>query len=287
MNTPPVDALEQAITAHRQTRPQDRTFQLTTTQGQALWIKTPSAPRLRWLYTFTNQLMIWMGMPYFQAPPHAGGPGGIASLQIEKQMLLHLKEAGVPVPDVVASTSQWIALSTVGDKNLDEQLNADAWLERQQLWRQAVQSIADVHARGCFLSQCFARNMLLHKIPAPLPGQPPYQIYFLDLEEDPSAVMTLAQAQIRDWALFLHSTASLVTQDMAACQQFLLNYLQQESADVQQEAKRLFRQLARLRWLKHFQWLGRDGIRLYQLGLFAQGISQHLQQQDHKDNGSY
>lgn len=267
------DDLQDAITKHQQIRPQDRTFKLMDPQGQQLWVKTPSKPRLRWLYTITNKLMVWCHMPYFQAPPHAGGPGGVASLQIEKRMLVQLKHAGVPVPEVVASKNDWIALSSVGEKNLDELLEVLPAQERLLLWQQAVQAIAHVHAQGCFLSQCFARNMLLTENSDRSNSQKTtYQIYFLDFEEDPSAVMTLSQAQLRDWALFLHSTAGLITPHIQDCQLFLRQCLQQEKSISPPETQQLFKQLARLRFLKRLQWLGRDGVRLYQLGLFAQGV---------------
>lgn len=277
-DTQPGSPLYAQIDAAIQAHPQDRTFKLMTADGQELWVKTPSTPRLRWLYTVTNSLMSCLGMPYFQAPPHAGGPGGVQSLQIEKTMLCNLRQAGIRVPQVIASTDKWLVLQSVGDKNLDEQLQALPWPERQNLWQQAVKAIAFVHAQNRYLSQCFARNMLLSESIEP-DGTVQYQISFLDFEENPAAVMTPAQAQVRDWALFLHSTASLVMPDMASCQNYLFETLKKENCTVQTEAQKLFKQLARLRILKKLQWLGRDGIRLYQLGVFAAGIQQQFADQ--------
>lgn len=320
---PEHNILELAITNFRKANPQERTFRLQGTQGHALWVKTPSTARLKWLYTATNWLMRALSMPYFQAPPHAGGPGGIASLRIERERLESLARAGIDVPPIIDHGADWLALEDIGRFNLDEHLKALPPEPRVRLWQEAINALARVHARGGYLSQCFARNILLqplntakdnapgslsaaeapgnNTIPAnvansnvansnavnssaPKPATdaagvysgdtiPPYRFYFLDLEEDPAAVMSVAQAQLRDWALLLHSTATLIAHDMPACQTHLARLIHSESPDLRTAAPRLFRQLARLRTLKHLQWLGSDAVRLYELGRFAQGMN--------------
>ena len=269
--------LQPAIDAHHAYRPEDRTFKIQTDAGVTLWVKTPSQPRFRWIYTFSNNLVKWLGMPYFQAPPHAGAPGGAQSLQIEKQMLIRLNQANVPVPQIVASTPQWLALSTTGEKNLDEILNDLPVEKRATLWQQAVQTISDAHQKGLYFSQAFARNIMLEENGTDASSDKTYQIYFLDFEEDPGVVMSTAQAQMRDWAFFLHSTACLVTHDMPAAERFFLEYLRRETPEAQKTAKRLFKQLSRLRTIfKHIRNTGRDCERLYQLGIFASGITEEL-----------
>lgn len=278
--------LKQSIEQYQSTRPGDRTFKIIDPLGAPVWIKQPDHPRLRFLYSLTNRLMVCLGMPYFQAPPHAGAPGGKASLSIEKEMLIRLKTAGVPVPDVKAYTEEWLVLSSVGEENLDVILNQLPSQQRLPLWQQAATAIAHVHQKNCFLSQSFARNILLKALAVSscaaqeltkkpneaITNASSYELYFLDFEEDPTKVMTQADAQVRDWAMFLHSTAALVNNDMAAAQSFYLNLLKHEPAQTQIAAKRLFKQLKTLRFLKNLQWIGRDAVRLYQLGQFAQGI---------------
>jgi len=281
VNTPDTQQLAQAIQEQQKQRPQDRTFKLVLKQGQIVWIKTPSQPRLRLLYTITNRIMVWLNMPYFQAPPHAGAPGGKASLQIEKDMLMRLKAANLPVPEIVASTDGWLALSSTGEENLDVILGHLPIDERLLLWQQAATEIARVHGKKCCLSQCFARNiMLAKKQDSPQENtSPSYNFYFLDFEEDPTAIMTLAQAQARDWAMFLHSTATLISADREPAQQFMLNLLSHESLETQQAIQQIFKHLKTLRHIKSVQWLGRDSIRIYQLGVFADGIYQKLREQ--------
>lgn len=272
-----VEELQPAIDAHHASRPQDRTFKIQPRNDVSLWVKTPSQPRFRWIYKFSNNLVKWLGMPYFQAPPHAGAPGGAQSLQIEKQMLIKLAQAGVSVPQLVASTEEWLALSTTGEKNLDEVLNDMLPEERIDLWRQAVQTISDAHKKGVYFSQAFARNIMLEENGVDASGEKAYRIYFLDFEEDPAAVMRLAQAQMRDWAFFLHSTACLVTYETPAAVEFFFRQLANETPEAQQTAKRLFKQLSRLRSLfKHIRNTGRDCERLYQLGVFAKQVTKQI-----------
>ena len=278
MNIPDIQQLTQAIEDHQKQRPQDRTFKLILEPGLPLWIKTPSQPRLRLLYTITNRFMVWLNMPYFQAPPHAGAPGGKASLQIEKGMLTRLKAAMLPVPEVITSAENWLALSTTGENNLDSVLEHLPLDDRLLLWQQGVTAIAHVHEKKYCLSQCFARNIMLSKKQTHQQDETPptYDFYFLDFEEDPTKIMSLSQAQARDWAMFLHSTATLISNNSESAQQFLLSTLTQETQDTQQATRQIFKHLKVLRYLKSIQWLGRDGTRIYQLGVFAQGIHQKL-----------
>lgn len=268
--------LQPAIDTHHAARPQDRTFKIKAPTGEPLWVKKPSEPRFRWIYSLSNNLVKWINLPYFQAPPHAGGPGGLESLRIEKDMLQQLHAADIPVPEVVASTEGWIALSTTGDRNLDEVLGDLPVEQRLPLWLQATDEIAHIHQKNLYLSQAFARNIMLQDNGENHLGEKNYKIYFLDFEENPAVVMTVAQAQMRDWAFFLHSTACLVTHDMPAAQLAFLEHLRAESHQAQLTAQAMFRQLSRLRWLfKPIRNMGRDCMRLYQLGIFATGI--HVQ----------
>lgn len=279
MNTSDIEILVQAIERHQKERPQDRTFKLLSPQGQILWIKTPSQPRLRLLYSVTNRLMSWLGMPYFQAPPHAGAPGGEASLKIESSMLKHLKAADLPVPEIIASTDKWLALSSVGEVNLDIELKNLSSDQRLLLWQQAVIAITEVHTKNCCLSQCFARNIMLDRPDDTSRNSQNisfYAFYFLDFEEDPTQIMSLAQAQARDWALFLHSTAILISSDKNQAQEFMLKQLKKETINTQRATGQIFKKLKVLRHLKTMQWLGRDSIRIYHLGSFAESIYKKL-----------
>ncbi len=245
-----------------------RTQSLEDGHGRRIWVKTPIPARLRWIYAVLNGVARSCGMPYFQAPPHAGGPGGAAALIIEEARLRALAAAGVPVPQVVASAPGWLAIADVGPDNLEGVLRDTPAPLRYAYWARGLRAIADAHARGCSLSQCFARNIVLDArlgLHAPL--------YFIDFEEEPTKVMSLAQAQARDWAFYLHSTAIHVAGAGAGALNLFLDALDGESAATRAEAVRLLRQLAVLRWLRPLRRVGKDAERLYALGRFAEEAS--------------
>jgi hypothetical protein len=58
-----------------------------------------------------------------------------------------------------------------------------------------------VHVRGQHLSQAFDRNLV---------QCPDGVIGYIDFEDDPAEVMTLAECQARDWLSYLHSTAMML-----------------------------------------------------------------------------
>src|SRR5690606_32332086 len=67
-------------------------------------------------------------------------------------------------------------------------------------WQRGGALLSQVHAQGQYLSQAFARNFILHD----------GKLSLIDFEDDPLEVMSLPQAQVRDWLAYLHSTAWLM-----------------------------------------------------------------------------
>ena len=66
------------------------------------------------------------------------------------------------------------------------------------LTARAVAAIADAHAQGAYFGQLVPRNITLDD---------EGRIGFIDFEEDPLEVMSLPQAQARDWLLFAFGMA--------------------------------------------------------------------------------
>lgn len=131
--------------------------------------------------------------------------GGARAQAIELRRLRELRAAGVNVPAVLRDSGQEIVLQFVGDQALVERFKLDA-ATGLAAWRRGLDAIADVHARGQYLSQAFARNMLEHDA----------RIWFIDFEDDPLETMSLVQAQTRDWLAYLHSSIWLLKAPRAA-----------------------------------------------------------------------
>ena len=107
------------------------------------------------------------------------------------------------------------------------------------LWLAAMEQLLRVHAQGQYLSQCFARNIIVSRSFEGL----------IDFEDDPLEVMSLVEAQARDWLVYLQSTLWNLAPDEARLHAALKSVLGRESAPVRAVLRHAARRLAWLRWL--------------------------------------
>jgi len=136
-------------------------------------------------------------------------PGGDAAIIIEAHRLTQLRVAGLRVPRVLAQQPGGMLISDLGKSGratitLLERLEHAALESPAALleaWRDGLIAIGLVHARGQYLSQAFARNLVQCADGV---------IGYIDFEDDPGATLSLAQCQTRDWLSYLHSTATLI-----------------------------------------------------------------------------
>jgi hypothetical protein len=113
------------------------------------------------------------------------------------------------VPTVLAQQADGLLISDLGESGrativLQERLDQAATAGPAALlavWREGLAAIAAVHVRGQHLSQAFDRNLV---------QCPDGVIGYIDFEDDPAEVMTLAECQARDWLSYLHSTAMML-----------------------------------------------------------------------------
>lgn len=96
------------------------------------------------------------GVPYLKAVPVHGGA---RSQAIEIRRLQALHAAGVSVPLVRHVASDYFVMSYLGADNLARALREQG-VRAAGLWMAAMEHLL-VHARGQYLSQCFARNIIV------------------------------------------------------------------------------------------------------------------------------
>src|SRR5690606_27248956 len=119
-------------------------------------------------------------------------PGGTAAIAIEARRLQQLAALGLRVPQLLALESEGLLIADLGEGGraplvLNERLEQAAAAGPAALlsaWREGLDAIAGVHARGAYLSQALSRN-LMHC--------PDGQIGFIDFEDDPGARLPLAE----------------------------------------------------------------------------------------------
>jgi len=221
-------------------------------EGQVL-VKGQRPSRSRWPHRLLNALAWLAGVPFMKAVPvHGGG----RSQAIEVERLRTLFDAGLPVPQVLHVAPDHFVMRYLGERHLWHVLReqgSEAW----PLWMQAMEAILLVHTRGQYLSQCFARNIIVADRFRGL----------IDFEDDPLEVMSLAQAQARDWLIFLQSTLWPLGADPQRLEAALHQVLDRESEPVRSALSHVARRLGWMRWLPtNRQVWGRDFVSLQAVG---------------------
>ncbi|RYF32688.1 MAG: hypothetical protein EOO26_10690 [Comamonadaceae bacterium] len=231
---------------------------------ERVWLKKAGARHGKLRYHLLAAIAGLLRLDVLKPVPN---PGGEAAIAIEARRLRELGAAGLRVPAVLAQQPDGLLISDLGESGratvvLQEKLDHAAAAGPAALllvWREGLDAIATVHARGRYLSQAFDRNLV---------QCPDGVIGYIDFEDDPGETLPLAECQTRDWLSYLHSTAMLVR---AASPQGAGEHwhavLAAASADVHD---RLAQAARRMRWLRHLpsgrRW-GRDTQRVRAVAL--------------------
>jgi tRNA A-37 threonylcarbamoyl transferase component Bud32 len=205
------------------------------TSAGSVIVKGQRAQRPAWRYRLLNGLVRLIRLPLLKAAP---AHGGARAQRIELDRLHRLAAAGVPVPQVLHAEDEFFVQSWLGEARLDQLLKrGDALL----WWQRGMRALVDVHARDQYLSQAFARNFIAR-------GDALAMIAF---EDDPLEVMTLEQAQARDWLAFLHASALAFRKRLPAPHAECVALLRAELARERAPVRRLVSDAARrLRWVQ-------------------------------------
>lgn len=154
----------------------------------------------------------------------------------EQSMINRLAALGVRVPPLLEVGDRELLLGDLGP-TLAVACRAQADPQsRRELVALGLRAIGEVHARGGYLSQAFARNLTIRD----------GEIGFIDLEEDPATMMSLAAAQARDLLFYAHSTARFLSGQPGMHAALLREHLQGVPAAVRAEVARTTHAL---RWL--------------------------------------
>ena len=171
-----------------------RNLLLDTPQGKVMvkGQRKPRDPVRFWLLSAIGKLF---SSPLIKPVP---AYGGAKSQAIELQRIADLHGAGISVPIVLHVTNDYFVMQAFNGRPLDSMVS-QAGPTAKAAFEQGLAAIAQVHAAGKCLSQGFARNILVSE----------HALCFIDFEDDPLQVMTLEQAQARDYLLYLLSVVWL------------------------------------------------------------------------------
>ncbi|WP_341889563.1 hypothetical protein [Variovorax sp. YR752] len=174
--------------------------------SERVWLKKAGPRHGKWGYRVMALAARLAGLDVIKPVPN---PGGEAAIATEARRLKQLAAAGLRVPVVLAQQADGLLISDLGASGratvvLQERIDQAAAAGPAALlavWREGLAAIAAVHLCGQHLSQAFDRNLV---------QCPDGVIGYIDFEDDPSEVMTLAECQARDWLSYLHSTAMML-----------------------------------------------------------------------------
>lgn len=165
-------------------------------------------------------------------------PGGARAQAIEVGRLTALAGAGVRVPEILHVDPGFIVIRHLDGPSLVQAIEAGG-AAGFDAWQAGLEALVEVHARGGYLSQAFARNFIVTRA----------GLAMIDFEDDPLEAMTLEQAQARDWLAYLHSTVWLLDHDPAQVRAGFSARLAQERPPVRDLVTAAGRRLAFLRHL--------------------------------------
>jgi hypothetical protein len=193
-------------------------------EGRPAWRKHYGGGNRRLRLKLLDWVVRALGVPVLRPPPRHAGDGG---RRVEQRRLQELRTSGVHVPDVLAAGSGFLVLGDMGS-TLAARLKQVDPDHAGLLLAAAAQALAGVHAAGLYLGQPLARNITLDEVG---------RIGFLDFEEDPGEVLSIGQAQARDWLVFAAGVARHAPFDEAR----LARIIGQAIGQVPAEARGLLR----------------------------------------------
>lgn len=226
--------------------------------GQIVWVRQTGKTIPQWRYSLLGFVARHLRLGALQPVPNAGGSEAIAT---EAARLRALAAHDIRAPRLLAESADGLMFTHIGDHTLLHHIEASP--ERLDYWQQGLTALAQVHRSGQYLSQAFARNIIVSD---------DGQIGFIDFEDDPGRYMPLERCQSRDYLCYLQSTAVWLQKqgliDQAAA------IWQQHSSSLPAALRTPIESAIRpIGWMRHLQagFWGNDTLRLAALAaLFEQ-----------------
>ena len=177
--------------------------------GRKVWVKQFGVERLH-----PGRFLHWLASPFIYPRflKSSALRGGRGMLKREKRKISLFERAGFKVPAILAEGDRVLILADLGEsaKARLGRLVVEGDLERHQAVLESLSAaLGRIHAAGLCHGRPLARDAILSG----------GDVVFVDFEEEPEAVMPLADAQARDlWVQMLEISALARGQDtMARC----------------------------------------------------------------------
>lgn len=235
-------------------------------QDQKVWLKKASKRHSTWIYLPLRWFSKLLGLHMLAPVPNYGGAQAIAC---EIARLQQLRQLGIRVPEILATDVNSFLLKDAANEGgkviqLESALIEQASTEKRMgLYEEAIQAVQNIHAKNTYLSEAFARNILIDD---------EHNFSFIDFETDPGKILSLTDCQTRDWLCFIFSTANCFqVSELTQAQQLLANALEHQPT-IFQDVCRVGRKLKWILKLKP-EALGSDGRRMSKCITLLNGLN--------------
>lgn len=202
-------------------------------EGEVRWRKRFGPTERAFARSLLRRFALRQGLPALVAPAAQAAAQACAT---EAAMIRKLHALGMRVPAILERGDTELLLSDLGPTLAATCRATSDDGTREYLLKQGFAALSELHRRGGYASQAFARNLTWRD----------GEIGFIDLEEDPLLVMPLASAQARDLLLYVQSTARFLAHDSRRYAVLLREALVAEPDEARREAARTARALG---WL--------------------------------------
>lgn len=228
-----------------------------TLNGQKVWLKRAAKRNSKLAYAPLKLLAAWCNIDVLKPVPNLGGE---QSILVESARIKTLSSAGIAVPTILAEHPRALLLADAGSSDqpaitlLDKLKKARSVDEVDSTLTQSIQALNAVHARGCYLSEAFARNILVTQD----------KTVFIDFETDPGKVHSPVNCMVRDWFCFIFSLYGKLHKSPMQVERLspaLIDGLHNARQEVQDQFKNTLSRLLRLQKIP-FKYLGSDGRKI-------------------------
>ncbi|MFT4021071.1 MAG: hypothetical protein QM666_06110 [Acinetobacter sp.] len=234
---------------------QTKSVQSYEIDGLKVWLKKASKRHPWWIYLPLHWISALLNIRILIPVPNLGGANAI---HCEAARIRQLEQLNIPVPKVLAESNQGLLIQDIahGDEQLMQLDHALArqpnFEKRQILFADAIHAIKSVHEKNAYLSEAFARNILVDSH---------NNMFFIDFETDPGKTLDIHTCQARDWLCFIFSTAFRFNEQERPHIELMIRTALHDRPEILQQLVNVGR---RFGWLNNIgiEKVGNDGKRM-------------------------
>lgn len=225
----------------------DKLIQSISYQNQTYWIKQrPFSKKNTW-HSVQKILSHCIPLPILRPTVSQGGS---QSLQQEARRITIFHENNIPAPELICQTPDYLLTKDCGLplQALFNKINKED--QREPYLHKAAQSLSELHSKKLCHGRPSCKDLLLQN----------ETLYWIDLEDDPLTVMSLAEAQARDLWLLMVDFAKY-TQNKNTLETLWTGLLEKAESESLMALKKFIKaQHPFKQVLKHFpvKWVGKE-----------------------------